>query len=127
MNEDMVALDVPRVDGLGIELVLPATIKLTGMITRKDPSQELTHFFRQVHTDAIARHLSEVCVDVSGLSFVNSTAIRLFIDWASWLRGGTPPSYKLRFLTSRRFTWQATAFLALQSLMKEVLVVDRMD
>lgn len=127
MNDDMAAVEVPRVDGLGIELVLPATIKLTGMITRKDPSQELTSFFRQVHGDAKARHLPEVCVDVSGLSFVNSTAIRLFIDWASWLRSEAQPTYKLRFLTSRKFTWQATAFLALQSLMKDVLVVDRMD
>lgn len=126
MNQ-AVAIDVPQVDGLWIELVAPATIRFSGMITGKDPGKALSGFLRKVHTDAIARQLQEVYVDVSALTFVNSSAIRLFIDWAAWLKSEQSKPYTLRFLTSRRFTWQQTAFVALVSLMKDVLVVERVD
>jgi hypothetical protein len=124
---DISAIEVPRVEGLGIEFILPATIKLSGMITRNGSNQDLAGFFRTVHSDAISRGLREVFVDVSRVTFVNSSAIRLFIDWASWIKSDQSPPYILRFVTSRRFTWQQTAFTALTALMKDVLVVERVD
>ncbi len=124
---DVGAIEIPQVEGLGIQLTLPAAIKLTGMITRNGPNPDLAGFFRNVHNGAIDRRLREVLVDVSGLTFVNSSAIRLFIDWGSWVKNVTPAPYLLRFLTSRRFTWQQTAFSALTSMMKDVLVVERID
>jgi hypothetical protein len=65
------------------------------------------------------------CVDVTGLTFVNSSSIRLFIDWAVWVKAETGHRYQLTFRTNRQITWQTTAFAALTSLMKEVVSVER--
>ena len=62
---------------------------------------------------------------MSGLTFVNSSAIRLFVDWATWVRNERGQRYTLRFITSRSVTWQKTSFAALMSLMKEVLAIEQ--
>jgi hypothetical protein len=121
----MASIDVPKVDGMGIELVAPHTLKLKGTIARKDPSHDLAGFFKTIHRDAVARRLPELRIDVSGLTFVNSSSIRLFIDWAVWVEKEPEHHYVLRFVTSRQITWQQTAFAALTSLMKTVVSVER--
>ncbi len=51
-------------------------------------------------------------VDVVDLKFVNSSAIRLFVDWATAVKNaGTP--YRLKFKGKRAVAWQRTAFMAL--------------
>lgn len=124
---NVIAVDVPRVDGLTIELTWPATIKLAGIVTKREPSLELSGFFKSIHNDALARTLPEVVVDLSGLTFVNSSAIRLFIDWASWVKNTPSRRYVLRFKTNRQYTWQQTAFTALTSLMNDVLIVESVN
>jgi hypothetical protein len=123
--KELSSKDIPNVEGVGLELVPPHTLKLKGIITRKDPSQDLSGFFKAVHTDAVARKVDEFCVDVSELTFVNSSCIRLFIDWAVWVQGETTHRYLLKFKTNRQITWQTTAFSALTSLMKGVISVER--
>ena len=58
---------------------------------------------------------------------MNSSAIRLFVDWASWVRNETGHHYTLRFRTSNKITWQKTSFTALTALMKDVLKVEPID
>src|SRR5688572_25647435 len=106
----------PKLETLSVQLVSPDTLVLKGPITCKDPDLALGPFMRSVHEAVVADRLAELRVDVSGLSFVNSSAIRLFIDWAFWIKAAPTNRYKLRFATSRRVTWQKTSFLALQSL-----------
>ena len=53
-----------------------------------------------------------------------SSAIRLFVDWATWVKNERGQRYTLRFITSRNVTWQKTAFMALMSLTKEVLAIE---
>jgi len=120
----MNAIDVPKVEGVDIELLSPHILKLKGTITKKEPGKELTGFFRSIHEDVLARRLAEFCVDVSELTFVNSSSIRLFIDWAVWIKGETKHPYLLRFQTSQKVTWQQTAFSALASLMSNVVRVE---
>jgi hypothetical protein len=120
----MTSIDVPQIEGVGIELLPPHTLKLKGTITKKEPGQELTGFFRSIHQDVLARALPEFRVDVSELTFVNSSSIRLFIDWAVWVKNETKHPYVLRFQTSRKVTWQQTAFSALASLMKDVVSIE---
>jgi hypothetical protein len=117
-------IDVPKIDGVTIQLEPPAGIKLAGTLTKPDPAATLGVFFQHVHQDAVARRLSEVTVDVTELTFVNSSSIRLFIDWGARLKAQASP-YVLRFRTSRQITWQVTAFSALVALMKDVVTVDR--
>jgi hypothetical protein len=119
------AIEIPKIEGVVLELSPPDTLRIKGTITRKEPSADLSGFFKAVHRDAISRRLAEVCVDVSELTFVNSSSIRLFIDWAVWVKSEPTHGYVLKFRTSRLITWQTTAFSALTSLMKEVVRVER--
>jgi hypothetical protein len=121
----MAAIEIPRVDGLVVEIVPPNTLKMGGTMTRKEPSADLAGFLRLLHEDALARKLPVFWVDVTALSFVNSSSIRLFIDWAAWVKAATGHRYVLAFRTSRHVTWQTTAFSALTSLMKDYVTVER--
>jgi len=115
---------VPKAETIAIQVTAPNQVKLSGTITQKDPANDLAGFFKALHTAALADKLTEVRADVSGLTFVNSSAIRLFVDWATWLKNERGQRYILRFVTSRNVTWQKTAFLALMSLTKEVLAIE---
>lgn len=116
-------LVVPTHESLGIEVVAPDTLLLKGKITSRDPASEIGPFLRDVHEAAKKDGLSVLKVDVTELSFVNSSSIRLFVDWATWLKTEDEPTYVLRFLTDRTITWQRTSFVALTALAKEVVTV----
>ena len=118
---------VPKAETVAIQVTGPNVVKLSGTITQKDPSNELAGFFKALHTAALADKLAEVRADVSGLTFVNSSAIRLFVDWATWVKNERGQRYTLRFVTSRNVTWQKTSFTALLSLMKEVLAIEQVS
>ncbi len=118
------AVPIPKAETVAIALTEPNQVKLSGTITQKDPSSALAGFFKALHTAAIADKLTEVRADVSGLTFVNSAAIRLFVDWATWVKNERGYRYTLRFVTSRNVTWQKTSFMALMSLAKEVLAIE---
>jgi hypothetical protein len=99
------------------------SLKLGGSIAAKDPCEPLASFFRSVHQAALVEGVSELVVDVSGLIFVSSSAIRLFADWATWLKHEGAP-YKLVFRSQRSVSWQRTAFVALSSLARNVVNVE---
>jgi hypothetical protein len=121
------SVQVPKADTVAIQLTAPNQVKLSGTITQKDPSNDLAGFFKALHTAALADKLAEVRADVSGLTFVNSSAIRLFVDWATWVKNERGQRYTLRFVTSRNVTWQKTSFMALMSLAKEVLAIEQVS
>jgi hypothetical protein len=52
-------------------------------------------------------------VDVRELDFVNSSAIRLFVDWITWAESA---KYTLLFHTSADTSWQRISFSVLCSL-----------
>ena len=118
-------VSVPKAESVAIQVTAPNQVKLSGTITQKDPANDLAGFFKALHTAALADKLSEVRADVSGLTFVNSSAIRLFVDWATWVKNERGQRYTLRFVTSRNVTWQKTSFMALMSLAKEVLAIEQ--
>lgn len=124
---DLSSLKAPTLDTVKTRILPPDRISLEGTITMQEPGKVLASFFRSVHDVAVANKLAELKVDVSGLTFVNSSAIRLFIDWSTWIKAETSHSYRLRFFLKRSVTWQKTSFVALQSLIKEVLVVEYVD
>jgi hypothetical protein len=117
----------PRLETLRVQVSPPSTLIFSGTITSKDPAGDVGPFIRAVHEAALADRLSELRVDVSALSFVNSSAIRLFVDWAGWIKSSQNGSYKLRFATNRHVTWQKTSFMALKSLAEDVLSIEQVD
>jgi hypothetical protein len=105
----------------------PKTLILTGTVTCKDPALEVGPCLRAAHQAGLADRLSELSVDVSGLSFVNSSAIRLFVDWIGWIKDAKGGAYKLRFLTQRKVTWQRLSFSTLEALAGGLLIVEQAD
>ena len=123
----MNSITLPKLDSVSVEVIGTDTVKLKGTITKKEPAQDLDAFFKAVHRDAVASRADQVNVDVSELTFVNSSAIRLFVDWATWVKNESTHRYRLRFLTSRHITWQKTSFTALKSLMDGILSFEGVD
>ena len=84
----------PRLDTLRVQVNPPATLIFSGTITSKDPSGDVGPFLRAVHEAALVDKIAELRVDVSALSFVNSSAIRLFVldYYRNQPAGGRPRS-----------------------------------
>ena len=114
-------VSVPAVPGLEVVLAAPNLVTMRGTITMQDASA-LSGFFRTLHGRAHEARLAEVELDVTGLRFVNSSAIRLFVDWAMWVQNES--TYKLRCRIDRRTTWQKTSFSALVAMVGDALIVE---
>ena len=118
----------PTLETLAVHVEPSGRIALKGTITTENPSLDVGAFMLGLHNAALADKLTTVELDVSGLTFVNSSAIRLFIDWASWLRAkGKPPPYVLRIRSSSAITWQKTSFMALTSLAPGIVEIQQVD
>jgi hypothetical protein len=98
-------------------------IAFRGRITSRQPDAQIQPFLRKIHDAAKAAQLSRVDVDVTELSFVNSSGIRLFVDWAMWAAEHKPGGYRLRFLTKEGVTWQRMTLAALTSIAPGVVDV----
>jgi hypothetical protein len=119
------SIQIPKIDSLEISLRSVDQLDLKGTIALQDPGRELGRFFRAIHAAAVEQALPSVRIDVSKLSFINSSAIRLFVDWAIWVRDEKAHRYMLKFAIDRQVTWQRTSFAALVSLTKDVLSVEQ--
>jgi hypothetical protein len=102
----------------------PVGLVLSGTITTKEPGSALGSFFRAVHELSLAERVQELCVDVRALTSVNSSALRLFIDWAIWVSQPPGASYKLRFIRSPHVTWQRISFPPLAQLAAKHLILE---
>ncbi len=109
-------LSAPVLDTATLQIEAPNRVRIGGTITMQEPSRVIGTFLRSIHDAAIVDGLQVVELDVTQLKFVNSSSIRLFLDWASWLKNATGSHYKLRIVTTRKFTWQRTSFVAITSL-----------
>jgi hypothetical protein len=117
-------LELPQVDGLKVTLDGPNAISLSGVLSTPDPRQTVGAFFEALHAAAITDGVSSVDVNVRELTFVNSSAIRLFVDWASRITSAPEDKrYQVHFLTSRQITWQRTSFNVLRSLAPQAVQI----
>jgi hypothetical protein len=119
------SLKRPDLPTVKIEFTQANSLKLSGSITSKEPDKSLGAFFRAVHDASVNERLPEVRVDIRGLTFVNSSAIRMFIDWAMWLANEQGHRYKLRVVTSPQVTWQRVSFSTLAHLAGDHLIIER--
>ncbi|HEV8244770.1 MAG TPA: hypothetical protein VGP93_03345 [Polyangiaceae bacterium] len=100
----------------GIEL------ELSGVLESEAAQRELLRWLTDIDTNIRQRALDSFQVDVRKLEFVNSSAIRLFVDWISRAEEG---GYKLVFSIDRGVTWQRLSFPVLESIAPEfVQIVD---
>ncbi|MBN2194997.1 MAG: hypothetical protein JW751_19425 [Polyangiaceae bacterium] len=121
----IVDLAPPVVQNVRISIEPPSTLRISGIISTLGPDERLAAFFRQVHELTCSNASADLRLDVSGLTFVNSSAIRLFVDWTVWLRKEPDGRrYLLRVLTDRSIAWQRTSFSALLALAPGFLTVE---
>lgn len=91
------------------------TLLWRGELAMRDPVAAVGGHVRRIH-DAAAGG-GELTVDVTALTFVNSSGLRVFLDWAAWIAAEPPARrYLLRFRTKKGVTWQAAAFPAIAML-----------
>jgi hypothetical protein len=124
---DTLALQIPKLDTVRVELSPPDSIKLAGAVKDREAIAQLTAFFRAVHTHALEVRQMELRIDVSELTFVSAAGFRLFVDWAAWVKVEKYRPYRLHFLSSRWVGWQKTSLPALAALATDILDVQRID
>jgi hypothetical protein len=118
-------IPVPKIDSLRLAISDEQGLVLAGTIASRDPNPTIGAYLRKVHEQLLQDKPSKFIVDITELTFVNSSAVRLFIDWAMWIgQSGKTPPYRLQFRIARSITWQQTNFTALQSLAPAVIEID---
>ena len=110
-----------QVDGASIA-VSGAEVTIDGTIVCRDPDAILGPFLRSIHEAALADRVPELFINLKGLRFVNSSAIRLLVDWTLWAKGEDRPHYRLVFRIDEQTTWQRLTLTALVSLADHVEV-----
>jgi hypothetical protein len=108
------------IESLRLEVLARTSIRLTGSLRTESAQDELNRRLESLHQDITNAKLESFTVDVRGLKFVNSSAIRVFINWIS--RAETA-AYKLLFLTDRDTTWHRLSFSVLQSLAPDTVQI----
>jgi hypothetical protein len=119
-------LSIPSLASATITVVPPNLVRMAGSISVAAPALVLGPFFADLHRLGVSEKLPELIIDVTQLAFVNSSAIRVFLDLASSLRREPPEArYVLRFRIDAAITWQRTNFGMLVTLAKDVVRLDK--
>jgi hypothetical protein len=101
------------IETLTVELSEPAELKLAGTLTTPTAQAEFRKILQDLHTQVVTAKTATFAVNVEALSFVNSSAIRAFVDWIS---RAAHAGYTLAFKTSPTVTWHRLSFSVLKSL-----------
>lgn len=101
------------IEDLQFQLLPGEQLALSGSLTSDSAQAKLRDRFVELDRDIAARALDAFKVDLRRLEFVNSSSIRLFVDWIS--RAETA-RYKLVFEIDPDVTWHRLSFPVLQSL-----------
>ena len=81
---------------------------------------ELKRTLAELHERIVSEGCKSMTADVQGLQFVDSSAIRLFVDWIS---RATEASYKILFLVDSGMTWQRLSFNVLKSMAPDTIEI----
>jgi hypothetical protein len=101
------------VESLEVELLAPTELRLAGTLSTPTAQAEFRRLLQDLHTQIVSARAPAFAVDVQALSFVNSSAIRAFVDWIS---RAAHAGYTLTFRTSSGVTWHRLSFSVLKSL-----------
>jgi hypothetical protein len=108
------------IESLSVELAQANELRLAGRLNSDSAQRELGRHLTELHEQIVGDKLSSFTVDLRELNLVNSSAIRLFIDWISRAESG---HYKLVFKTDRSITWHRLSFSVLKSLSPSVVEI----
>jgi len=106
-------VDLEAFGDLQFHMVHATQLRLAGSLDDDLAQNALRHRLDALHASLRASKVRSFTVDVRGLNFVNSSAIRLFVDW---IAGAVVAGYTLVFLIDRTITWHRLSFSVLKSL-----------
>jgi len=89
-------------------------IAMRGEVNMLDPFPVLNTFFTQVHDYACSSSVPLVKVDLKMLKFINSSGIKVIINWIRLMRRENV--YNIHFICDATRTWQKLSFSVLKSL-----------
>ncbi len=100
------------------------TIYVAGEIDQLSPRDFMAGFLEIVHNMALGENLALVRVDVTELSFLNSSGIKEFLSWIL-RRNRIPPEkkYRINFLFDPTVAWQPVTLPRLRDLDPEGIVL----
>ena len=102
----LAALEPLELEGFRAETRAPATLALRGRLTPRTPVDDIGPYFKRVHDAAVGASTSELCIDLTELSFMSSSAIRTLVAWLGWLEAEPEPArYALVFRVARDADW----------------------
>jgi hypothetical protein len=101
------------VESLELELRAPTELRLAGTLSTPTAQAEFRRILQDLHAQIVSARSPSFVVDVQALRFVNSSAIRAFVDWIS---RAAHAGYTLAFKTSASVTWHRLSFSVLKSL-----------
>jgi len=101
------------VETLTVELSTATELTLSGTLSTPTAQNEFRRLLQDLHAQIVAARTASFAVNVEALSFVNSSAIRAFVDWIS---RAAHAGYTLAFKTSPSVTWHRLSFSVLKSL-----------
>jgi hypothetical protein len=109
------------IESMQIHLHRTAELRLSGTLSTMTAQAELGRHFAQIHDHIVERKYGSFRVDVRTLTFVNSSAIRVFVNWISL---ADRARYKLVFVTDRNTTWHRLSFSVLKALSPHTVELD---
>ena len=96
----------------------------SGEIDQQSPRDFLAGFLEIVHNMALGEKLPEVKVNVTELSFLNSSGIKEFLSWILRRHRLSPEKrYKINFLFDPAVAWQPITLPRLRDLDPEGIVL----
>ena len=98
----------------------PCELRFEGTLANHNSQVELKRNITALHGRIVAEGCSMMTVDVRGLQFVDSSAIRLFVDW---IARASEAKYKIVFLIDPTMTWQRLSFSVLKSLASDAVEI----
>jgi hypothetical protein len=107
-----------------LKLIDSETLVVSGLVMDMDPGKVLMPHITELHERVVAQRRHQFAVDVRALTFVNSSGIRVFIDWLGLIqRGGR--AYTLRVIMDPGVTWQRLTFGALESVARGAVTLEK--
>jgi hypothetical protein len=100
-------------------------VTLRGEIDQASPRSFLGPFFERVHQAAEAEGLRQVKVDVQGLRFLNSSAVKELIAWVLKRNRMAPNrKYSIEFIYDSTVLWQRVTLPTISHLDSDFIVLD---
>ncbi|UCF81560.1 MAG: hypothetical protein JSV08_03875 [Acidobacteriota bacterium] len=113
---------LPKSTDKGIEL------EFVGEISMENPSKIFFPYVEKVHREALEHGASEVCLNLTKLSYLNSSGILMFMKWVKLIQGAPPDlHYMLHIVYSKAIAWQRVGMRTLRKMAPSVVDLTEME